>query len=282
MTRLTLASVPDSRDETRLKDAWGSNCYIEKDENDLLWTVKRPGTINAIDVIGTGALGQGIFTYGNLLIVIQNDTMIFLNQGFASFDLSWTAGTPGDLTFIGAPTTSVNSIFTLSLGTSTVPKNTWVLGADYDYDDFVYEDDGTGYIRKFYVRSKQGAKRKRPSLTGWEKYLWGTSRLSTTDRWEYQYLSAPTVGDGNTQLAAQAAWLALGLPDVTGTPSYPRSGVDGLGRNWTETLTSADLLPYQYRTLIVYDPNPPYPGASINFDYSLSVGYGPGSFYKTA
>ena len=55
-----------------------------------------------------------------------------------------------------------------------------------------------------------------------------------------------------------------------------------LGRNWTETITSADLLPYKYRTLIVYDPNPPYPGASVNIDYSLSTSSGPGGFYKTA
>lgn len=282
MTRLTLTSVADSRDETRLKDAWGSNCYVEKDENDTLWAVKRPGTINAIDVVGTGATGQGVFTYGDQLIVIQNDTMVFLNQGFTPFGFNWITGTPGDLTFVNASATSIDSIFTLTLGTSTVPQNNWILGADYDYDDFVYADDGTGYLRKFFARSRAGAKRKRPTLTGWEQYLWGTSRLNTTDRWEYEYLSAPTVGDGNTSLAAQAAWLALGLPDATGTPNFPRSGVDGFGRNWTESLTSDNLLPSGFKTLIVFDPNPPYPGGSVVSTLGLSTSYGPGGFYKIA
>ena len=85
MTRLTLASVPDSRDETRLKDAWGSNCYIEKDENDALWIIKRPGFAKTYDTPGTVAQGGIIFspftgtepniTDNSVMFTIINDTL---------------------------------------------------------------------------------------------------------------------------------------------------------------------------------------------------------------
>ena len=85
MTRLTLASVPDSRDETRLKDAWGSNCYIEKDENDALWIIKRPGFVKTYDTPGTVAQGGIILTpftgtepnitNNSVMFTIINDTL---------------------------------------------------------------------------------------------------------------------------------------------------------------------------------------------------------------
>ena len=85
MTRLTLASVPDSRDETRLKDAWGSNCYIEKDENDTLWVHKRPGFVKTYDTPGTVAQGGIIFApftgtepciyYNSVMFTIINDIL---------------------------------------------------------------------------------------------------------------------------------------------------------------------------------------------------------------
>jgi Phage stabilisation protein len=92
--RISLAIPNESRDETRAKDSWGKNCFLEKDPTDLR-VVSRPGTAA---LTGTpGALGSGVWNYKDLLYQIVSG---HLYQ--APLTLSFDAGTSLSFgTFIG-------------------------------------------------------------------------------------------------------------------------------------------------------------------------------------
>jgi hypothetical protein len=59
--RLTLASTIETRAAGNEKDTLISNGLVEKESDELLYTIKRPGTINKITGAGTA---NGIFVYG--------------------------------------------------------------------------------------------------------------------------------------------------------------------------------------------------------------------------
>ena len=59
--RFNLANLNDARDADREQDSWGVNCFLEKDNE--LRTLKRPGLISTVDVVGSGTVGQGLFIW---------------------------------------------------------------------------------------------------------------------------------------------------------------------------------------------------------------------------
>jgi len=255
--RFQLATLNDARDDSREQDSWGVNCFVEKEEE--LRAVKRPGLIGTIDVVGSGTIGQGIFIWPdytglNPKIVTIWDDALWIYESDYTLDLGWdltTAGSGTDISLMG-----------------------WSGSAPYGYDDKIWYDDGTGFA-KFYARSATGSHLLPPANSGWQQYLWGDTKLNTTDRWRHEILN-PFGGEGNTANAAGASFLAAGAPNVLGVSNLPRSGIDGVGRSWTEGLANLDILPNNYSTILIAIANPPYDGYTTILTYSM------GTYTKTA
>jgi len=233
---------------------------VEKEEE--LRAVKRPGLAKTVDVVGSGIVGQGIFIWPdytglNPKIVTIWDDALWIYESDYTLDLGWdltTAGSGTDISLMG-----------------------WSGSASYGYDDKIWYDDGTGTgnFTKFYARSATGSHLLPPANSGWQQYLWGDTKLNTTDRWRHEILH-PYGGEGNTTYAAGASYLAAGAPNVLGIANFPRSGVDGLGRNYTESITGTSYLANAFGVITILEPNPPYSGgASFNL-FSM------GTYTKTA
>jgi len=259
--RFQLATLNDARDDSREQDSWGVNCFVEKE--DELRAVKRPGLIGTIDVVGSGTIGQGLFIWPdytglNPKIVMIWDDFLWVYEFDYTLDFIWDLSTDG---IDGSGTDS--------------SSGTWRFERPYDYDEPILYDDGTGDLVVFYARSPIGSPLVPPATAGWQQYLWGPTKLNTTDRWRHEILN-PFGGEGNTENAAGASYLAAGAPDVFGAPNFPNSGVDGLGRNWTEGITSSNSLPLGYETVIIYQPNPPHAGGTVYVPRAM------GSYTQTA
>lgn len=258
--RFQLAILNDARDDSREQDSWGVNCFVEKEAE--LRAVKRPGLAKTVDVVGSGTVGQGIFIWPdytglNPKIVTIWDDALWIYESDYTLDLGWdltTAGSGTDVSLMG-----------------------WSDIAPYNYDDKIWYDDGTGTgnLTKFYARSATGSHLLPPVNSGWQQYLWGDTKLNTTDRWRHEILN-PYGGEGNTANAAGASYLAAGVPDTLGNPSFPASGIDGVGRSWTEGIATSDELPTFYSTVLIAVANPPFDG------YTAIIPRNMGSYTKTA
>jgi len=253
--RFQLATLNDTRDDSRERDSWGINCFVEKEEE--LRAVKRPGLVSTFDAVGAGTIGQGLFIWPTLngpkIITIWDDFLWVFEFDY-TLDFIWDLSTAG----IGGSGTDSSS-------------GTWRSGQSYDYDEPILYDDGTGTLVRFYATSPNGSPLKSPTTVGWEQYLWSQTPLNTTDRWLNPGVAHPFSGQGNTANAAGAATLAMGVPDVFGAPSFPTSGVDGLGRNWTEGIASTNMLPLGYESIIIFQPNPPHPGGTVTVPRALGA-----------
>lgn len=93
--RFNLANLNDARDADREQDSWGVNCFLEKDNE--LRTLKRPGLISTIDVVGSGTVGQGLFiwpdsTKPNPQVVLIFDDVMLIHEFDAELEnLIWNS-----------------------------------------------------------------------------------------------------------------------------------------------------------------------------------------------
>jgi hypothetical protein len=75
--RAPLIIPNEAREDSRTKDSWGVNCFLEREDADR--AVKRPGLINTVDVVGSGTVGQGLFIWpssnGPKVISLWDDTL---------------------------------------------------------------------------------------------------------------------------------------------------------------------------------------------------------------
>lgn len=127
--RIPLPSPNDCRDYLRTKDAWGTNCFLDREEDDGDWeVVKRPGQV--LTSTGTSP-GQGVFNSSNIPYKIVNDTFGGLGGGG-----SWSAATP--ITFDALGDVNVGSMIVWD-GNNFVAR---VFDVDASY--FIFNNSAAG------------------------------------------------------------------------------------------------------------------------------------------
>lgn len=120
--RFQLATLNDARDDSRERDSWGVNCFVEKE--DELRAVKRPGLIGTIDVVGSGTIGQGLFIWPdytglNPQIVLIWDDVLWLHEIDPALEaLIWNNDPDNPSTVEGTITTTLGWDF----GDSSLPE----------------------------------------------------------------------------------------------------------------------------------------------------------------
>lgn len=94
--RAPLIIPNEAREESRTKDSWGVNCFLEREDADR--AVKRPGLTDTVDVVGAGTVGQGVFiwpdTTGPKIVMIWDDQLFLLGYTGILLDVefAWDIG----------------------------------------------------------------------------------------------------------------------------------------------------------------------------------------------
>lgn len=245
-------------------DARAFNGVIEAGD-----VVKRPGVFSTHYDFSTpiqGALGIN----GGLVLIYDDEfavTEIFWSAlaSYSLGDIVWYMGSMWEATAdsTGSAPFDGSSYWAVTFVGSNCEFNSTT---GYVINDSVcYEDPTTGRLTKFYATTDLSSAFP-PKSSGWKSRLWKRGRVTVGQKyWTNSYITSVAYSPEESQ----AAYLAGGA-----VGNFPRSGVDGLGRNWTETITDTDLIGppnNAYQTLQVFDPNPPYPGGSANQLYSMNT-----------
>lgn len=120
--RFNLANLNDARDADREQDSWGVNCFLEKDNE--LRTLKRPGLISTIDVVGSGTVGQGLFiwpdsTKTNPQVVVIFDDVMLIHEFDAELErLIWNSDPEDPI----APEGFITTEFGWDIGDPSTPS----------------------------------------------------------------------------------------------------------------------------------------------------------------
>lgn len=259
--RAPLIIPNEAREDSRAKDSWGVNCFLEREDADR--AVKRPGLTDTADFVG-GGVGGGVFIWplltGPKIVLIFDDALFILE--------TYSGGLP-DGTIISS-TEMIADGYKVTLHNLGGTSQFYQYAASNSYNDEVWMlDPDTGILTRYYAASPHAKTQKVEA--GWRKHLWSKTPITTTDRWQHVGSNPPYHGEGVSVLAAGAASLARGLPNSVGVPAYPVSGVDGVGRSYTVNIDAIDVLPSSYQTISLYQPNPPYPGAVTTQILSMGV-----------
>ena len=242
-------------------DARAFNGVIEAGD-----VVKRPGTFST-NYDYTTPIQGGIGLNGGL-VLIYDETIETTNVFWSALrtynlgDLVWHLGSLWEAQ---------------STNQGNVPfdgSSYWVwsfIGGSCEYsaqvsysigDGVCFEDPTTQQLTRYTARSASSYLLP-PSSSGWQKYLWERGAPSGPTRYWYPGASS-TIGD--SAYSAGAAFLATGA-----LGNFPRSGVDGFGRQYVESITDSDMLPGGYETITVGQPNPPYAGYSYTTARGLTI-----------
>jgi len=105
--RAPLIIPNEAREDSRTKDSWGINCFLEREDADR--AVKRPGLVGAVDVVGSGTVGQGLFIWPELngpkVMIIWDDTLWQYTPFTWSIEFAWDfslSGSGASLAYSGS------------------------------------------------------------------------------------------------------------------------------------------------------------------------------------
>lgn len=122
--RAPLIIPNEAREDSRAKDSWGVNCFLEREDADR--AVKRPGLTGTVDVVGSGTVGQGIFIWPNAgnpqVISLWDDTLYRYSYSGVSYSLNFawdlsTVGSGSSLAYSGGTSYTTGQRAMFSVGT---------------------------------------------------------------------------------------------------------------------------------------------------------------------